>query len=83
MGGGFGFGRLPARLSGSALGSCAAPQNPIEAENCNPGSPSSQWDIIGAGDSSIQGFVNQGQTVYFKINTNASSYHQEIYRMWY
>jgi hypothetical protein len=55
-------------------------------ENCLPGTPQSQWDISGAGDSKIQGFAtdisfNQGQTVAFKIKTNATSYKLDIYRM--
>ena len=69
---------LPLWLNSSALASCSARQNAIEAENCLLGTPQSQWDISGAGDSTIQGFatsisVNQGQTVSFKININASS----------
>ena len=41
----------------TATGSCASPANPIEAENCLAGNPASQWDISGAGDSTIQGFA--------------------------
>jgi len=68
--------------------SCRAPQNPIEAENCNSGNPPSEWDIDGIGDSSIQGFAidiseNQGGTGLFKINTNATSNPLDIYRMGY
>ncbi len=75
-------------LSASASGSCAAPQNPIEAENCNPGSPSSEWDVSAPGDLSIQGFatdisVNQGQTVFFTIDTDANNYSLDIYRLGY
>ena len=74
--------------AGTAAGSCASPANPIEAENCLAGNPASQWDISGAGDGSIQGFatdisVNVSQTVSFKIDTNATSYHLDIYRMGY
>lgn len=63
-------------------------QNPIVIENNLPGSPSSEWDISGAGDLSIQGYatdisVNKGQTVHFKINTDASDYTIEIYRLGY
>lgn len=48
----------------------------------------SEWDISGSGDSSIQGFatdisVNQGDTVRFKVKTNASSYRLDIYRIGY
>ena len=30
--------------------SCAASANPIEAENCKVGDPSSEWDVNGAGE---------------------------------
>ncbi|MFI5088974.1 MAG: N,N-dimethylformamidase beta subunit family domain-containing protein, partial [Terriglobales bacterium] len=68
--------------------SCGSPGNAIEAENCLTGTPQSTWDISGAGDATIQGFadqisVNQGGTINFKISTNASSYHLDIYRMGY
>ena len=67
---------------------CAAPTNAIVAENCLTGNPSTEWDISGIGDSSIQGFatdisVNRGETVNFKIRTNTSSYRLDIYRMGY
>jgi hypothetical protein len=72
----------------SAYANCAAPANPIEAENCLPGNPSSEWYIAGAGSSSIQGFatdisVNVGQTIFFKVATNALSYEIDIYRLGY
>jgi hypothetical protein len=62
--------------------------NPIVVENAQPGNPSSQWDISGAGDTSIQGFatqisVNKGETVHFKIDTSAGAYRLDIYRMGY
>ena len=62
--------------------------NDIVCENLKPGTPSSTWQISGSGDSSIQGFatdisVNRGQTVSFKIKSDASSYHLDIYRMGY
>ncbi|MGD1078804.1 MAG: N,N-dimethylformamidase beta subunit family domain-containing protein [Candidatus Sulfotelmatobacter sp.] len=71
---------------GSAFASCTSPQNPIEAENCNPGTTG--WEVDGLGDLTIQGFatdisVNVGQTVNFKISTPATSYHIDIYRMGY
>ncbi|MEO7143040.1 MAG: N,N-dimethylformamidase beta subunit family domain-containing protein, partial [Bryobacteraceae bacterium] len=58
------------------------------AENCLPGNPSSEWDTSGAGDPTIQGFatdisVNAGQTIQFKIETNARSYQIVVYRMGY
>jgi hypothetical protein len=67
-------------------GDCESPANPIVAENCLPGNPASEWDIAGEGDTSIQGFateisVNRGQTVQFKIDTDADAYALDIYRM--
>jgi Domain of unknown function (DUF4082)/Bacterial Ig domain len=72
----------------SAHASCTSPANKIEAENCLPGTPESQWQIVGSGDSTIQGFttdisVNIGQTVYFKVSTNARAYNLEVYRLGY
>ena len=57
----------------------ASAQNVIVTENAQPGNPSSEWDIDGAGDLSIQGFatdisVNKGETVRFKIKTDANAY---------
>ena len=65
-----------------------AQSNPIVVENAKPGNPSSEWDIDGAGDSSIQGFatdisVNKGETIRFKIKTNATNYRLDIYRLGY
>ncbi|MBX3300743.1 MAG: DUF4082 domain-containing protein [Nitrospira sp.] len=74
---------------GEASSSCSSPANPIEAENCLPGTPSSTWDIPSAvGDTTIQGFatdmsVNVGGTVHFKVNSNTSNYKLDIYRMGY
>src|SRR6185436_9220886 len=63
-------------------------QNAIVTENALPGTPKSTWDVSGAGDLSIQGFatdisVNVGETVRFKIKTNANPYHIDIYRLGY
>src|ERR1700751_6157872 len=63
-------------------------QNAIVTENALTGNPSSEWDVNGAGDLSIQGFatdisVNKGQTVHFKIKTNATAYTINIYRLGY
>ena len=73
---------------GRAHADCASPANAIEAENCLPGSPPSEWDVNGAGDASIQGFatdmsVNRGTTIQFKVKTPASSYRLDIYRIGY
>jgi hypothetical protein len=69
-------------------GVCAAPPNAIVAENCLAGQSDSEWDISGVGDTSIQGYaaqfsVNRGQTVQFKVDTNAAAYRFDIYRMGY
>ena len=60
----------------------------IVAENALTGNPASEWDVIGAGDPSIQGFatdisVNSGQPVSFKILTNSIDYSIDIYRLGY
>jgi hypothetical protein len=80
---------LSAGPAQAQVGPCAAPANEVVAENCLPGSPPSEWDVDGAGDNGIQGFstdisVNHGQTVGFKVDTDASDYRLDIYRMgWY
>lgn len=66
----------------------AACNNPVSCENERPGSPPSTWQINGTGDASIQGYatsmsVNNGQTIRFKVNTNASGYRIDIYRLGY
>jgi hypothetical protein len=73
----------------AAADPCIAPANPIVCENSKPGSPPSEWDVVGAGDEEIQGFatdigVNIGQQISFKIDTDASAYTIDIYRLgWY
>jgi hypothetical protein len=78
-----------------AHASCSAPANAIEAENCLPGNPESEWDIplseedgeTNSGDPDLQGFptaqsVNVGGTISFKVNSTAA-YTMNIYRMGY
>jgi hypothetical protein len=65
-----------AGLAFCAFGTCTAPRNAIEAENCRAGSPSSEWYVSGTGSANIQGFttdisVNAGQTIYFKVSATA------------
>jgi hypothetical protein len=83
----------------TASASCASPANPVEAENCLPGTPQATWDVPGtatysspgagpSGDPTIQGFstdisVDVGGTVFFKIKTTAAAYRLEIYRLGY
>src|SRR6267142_3354546 len=79
---------IHASIALSAFATCTAPKNAIEAENCLPGNPVSAWYIDGAGSPNIRGFatdisVNVGQTVFFKIATNASAYRIDIYRLGY
>jgi hypothetical protein len=75
---------LPPLALGQAT--CTAPKNAIEAENCLPGTPASQWYVQADGSPNIQGFatdasVNVGQTIFFKISTSAASYRIDIYRL--
>ncbi|HET7601786.1 MAG TPA: N,N-dimethylformamidase beta subunit family domain-containing protein, partial [Gemmatimonadales bacterium] len=78
-----------APLSVRAAGPCDPPiVNEIVCENSKQGSPSSEWEVNGAGDASIQGFatdisVDQGQTIGFKIDTTAADYRIDIYRLGY
>ncbi len=75
-------------LSGQGVPSVTAAPNPIVVENSLAGSPASEWGLEGSGDPSIQGFateisVNRGQTVAFKIDTTATAYRIDIYRLGY
>jgi hypothetical protein len=65
-----------------------AAANAIVCENSKPGNAASDWDVVGAGDPNIQGFatdisVNRGQTALFKIDSSASAYRLDIYRLGY
>jgi hypothetical protein len=74
--------------SSPVLADCGSPANAIEAENCLPGHPPSEWDVAGDGDDTIQGFatdisVNRGGTIQFKVKTPADGYRVDIYRVGY
>jgi hypothetical protein len=75
--------------SASQAAPCDPPiSNPIACENSKPGYDPAIWQINGVGDPSIQGFatsmsVNVGQTINFKIKTNASNYRIDILRLGY
>lgn len=61
--------------------------NPVACENQLPGTPQSVWDD-GTDDPTILGFatqmsVNVGGTISFKVNTDASLYTIDIYRLGY
>jgi hypothetical protein len=82
------FGLQPA--SSTALSACDGPNpNVIACENSKPGTPQSEWDVHGSGDPSIQGFatpfsIDHGQTVHFKVKTDAAAYRIDVYRLgWY
>ena len=63
--------------------------NRIVEENELPGAPSTEWDVNGWGDPSIQGFghdisIDLGETIHFRIRTDSTDYRIDIYRMgWY
>src|SRR5215831_11062845 len=74
----------------AAADPCGPPVTSVIAcENTKPGDPPGDWQVSGAGDSTIQGFatqmsVNAGQSESFKINTPSRSYHIDILRVgWY
>lgn len=64
------------------------PTSVICLENELPGSPPSEWDVPGGGSSTILGFttdisVDKGQAVEFKVDTPATDYRVDIYRVGY
>ncbi|MFE3197735.1 DUF4082 domain-containing protein [Embleya sp. NPDC059237] len=74
----------------AAAGPCDAPvANAVACENSKTGNPRTEWDVSGAGSNSIQGYstdisVNAGGQIKFRIDTTASSYRVDIYRLgWY
>ena len=67
---------------------CGPGGNPVACENSLPGTPQSQWDVSKGEGTTIQGFadpfsVNVGQSINFKIESPASGYTVDIYRMGY
>lgn len=81
---GYAFIAIELGIAQRAAGQCNP--NPIVCENQNAGTTA--WGISGNGDLTIQGFatdisVNIGQTISFKIDTPASKYHVDIYRLGY
>jgi Domain of unknown function (DUF4082)/Cadherin-like domain len=74
--------------SPNLVAAAATSTNPIVLENQKPGNPQSEWDIVGAGSSNIEGFatdisVDVGDQIDFKINTDSSNYRIDIYRLGY
>ncbi|PYQ74075.1 MAG: hypothetical protein DMG01_21470, partial [Acidobacteria bacterium] len=80
-------GRGPNRIAVHAQTGCGPSANAVVQENCLPGN--SDWDLGPSGnDGAIQGYaadisVNKGQTVEFKIKTDATSFRIEIFRLGY
>ena len=79
---------VPNRVQAQTFGCSPAMANEIACENSKAGTPPTNWQITGAGDTTIQGFatdisVNRGQTISFKVNTDASAYRLDIYRLGY
>ena len=75
-------------MSREPQGVGGTPGDRIVQENRLPGSPSTEWDINGPGDPTIQGFghdisINRGETIFFKIKTDSTDYRIDIYRMGY
>jgi hypothetical protein len=80
-------------------GPCDPPPvgNPIACENANAGNPPSEWDIVDYDlappysvrpDVNLVGFatkmsVNKGQSIDFKIQTDATSFRIDVYRIGY
>jgi hypothetical protein len=67
---------------------CGVGGNPIACENSLTGTPSNAWDVNSGEGGTIAGFadpfsVNLGGTVNLKIQSPATSYHIDIYRMGY
>ncbi len=65
-------------LSAAFVVSFSFGKKPILTENALTGNPSTEWDISGAGDLSIQGFgtdisANKGSTISFKIDVNTGT----------
>src|SRR5438067_1880798 len=80
-------GRGPNRIAVHAQTGCGPSANAVVQENCLPGN--SDWDLGPSGnDGAVQGYaadisVNKGQTVEFKIKTDATSFRIEIFRLGY
>ncbi|WP_052721107.1 DUF4082 domain-containing protein [Actinoplanes rectilineatus] len=65
---------------------CAPVLNPVACENSKAGTPPEDWDILGAGDDTIQGYatdisVGLGETIGFKVATDASAYTIDVFRL--
>ncbi len=84
------FSLVSVRSAAAASSPCGPPVTSVIAcENSLPGDPTSDWQVSGAGDPTLQGFatsmsVDVGQTESFKVSTPATAYHIDILRIgWY
>ena len=62
--------------------------NPVGVREHQAGHAPADWEVGGAGDSTIQGFatsmsVNRARRSVFKIKTPATAYHIDILRLGY
>ena len=76
------------RLGLDAAGRGPGPERDRHGERADRATRPAEWDISGAGDFNIQGYatelsVDQGETVYFKVKTDATDYRLDIYRLGY
>lgn len=89
VGGSLSFSSALVSAAPAAAAPCTPPvTNAIACENSLPGTPSSDWEVSGSGDASIQGYgttmsVNVGGSISFKIKTSVSAYHIDIVRLGY
>ncbi len=67
---------------------CPVGANSIVCENEHVGAIRAEWDVAVGGTPGIEGFasdisVDHGSTVRFKVNTVATAYHLDVYRLGY
>jgi hypothetical protein len=79
---------VPSAHAQAVAAACGPDGNPVACENTQPGTPQSVWDVSAGEGTTIQGFadpfsVNLGGTINFKIESPATSYNIDIYRMGY
>ena len=77
-----------ATLQAKPVASAATCANPVVCENELPGTPQSTWDMNSSDGTTIQGFadpfsVNVGDSINFKVQSAATSYVIDIYRIGY
>src|SRR3954447_2033972 len=78
-----GLASLPV-FAGAAQADPCVTGNAVACENSKPGSPKSEWEIVGTGSDDISGFTsdisaNVGSTVQFKVKST-TAFTMDIYR---